>query len=87
MLESVGKAWHTCKARLMDMRRLSRVELMLWVWGVTIAMASCFVGLMLNRLVGLGTALVIQAINVYPNAYELHFPVRIFIAFVFLLLF
>ena len=36
LLESVSKAWHTCKARLMGAWRLSLVELMLWVWGVTI---------------------------------------------------
>ena len=36
LLESVSKAWHTCKARLMGVRRLSRVKLMLWVWGMTI---------------------------------------------------
>ena len=34
-LESVCKAWHTCKVRLMGVRRLSRVELILWVRGVT----------------------------------------------------
>jgi hypothetical protein len=31
-----SKAWHTCKARLMGTQLLSRVELMLWVRGVTI---------------------------------------------------
>jgi hypothetical protein len=36
LLESVSKAWHTCKARLIGVRPLSRVELMLWVRGVTI---------------------------------------------------
>jgi hypothetical protein len=30
-LESVCKAWHTCKARCMGVRQLPRVELMLWV--------------------------------------------------------
>ena len=35
-LEFVSKAWHTCKARLMGAWPLSRVELMLWVRGVTI---------------------------------------------------
>jgi hypothetical protein len=34
-LESVCKVWHTCKVRLMGVWRLSRVELMLWVRGVT----------------------------------------------------
>ncbi|KAB1200204.1 Cation/calcium exchanger 5 [Morella rubra] len=51
-----------------------------------LAMAGCFAGPMFNMLVGLGTALVIQTANVYPNAYELHFHVGIVIAFVFLLL-
>uniref|UniRef100_A0A2N9ELT0 Sodium/calcium exchanger membrane region domain-containing protein n=1 Tax=Fagus sylvatica TaxID=28930 RepID=A0A2N9ELT0_FAGSY len=50
------------------------------------AMAGCFAGPMFNMLVGLGTALVIQTSNVYPNAYELHFHVGIVTAFVFLLL-
>ena len=36
LLESVSKAWHTCKARLMGVRRLSHVKLMFWVRGVTI---------------------------------------------------
>ncbi len=35
-LESASKAWHTGKARLMGVRRLSRVEFMLWVQGVTL---------------------------------------------------
>jgi hypothetical protein len=35
IFESVSKAWHTGKARLMGVWRLSRVELMLWVRGVT----------------------------------------------------
>jgi hypothetical protein len=35
-LEFVSKAWYTCKACLMGARLLSRVELMLWVRGVTI---------------------------------------------------
>ena len=35
-LEFVSKAWHTCKARLMSARPLSRVELKLWVRGVTV---------------------------------------------------
>ena len=50
------------------------------------AMAGCFAGPMFNMLVGLGTALVIQTSNVYPNAYELHVHVGIVTAFVFLLL-
>jgi sodium/potassium/calcium exchanger 6 len=50
------------------------------------AMAGCFAGPMFNMLVGLGTALVMQTANVYPNAYELHFHMGIVIAFVFLLL-
>ena len=33
--EFVSKSWHTGKARLIGVRRLSRVELMLWVRGVT----------------------------------------------------
>ena len=32
----VSEAWHTCMAKLMGVRPLSRVELMLWVRGVTI---------------------------------------------------
>ncbi len=36
LLESVSKAWHTCKAHLIGVRQLSHVELMLWVRGVTI---------------------------------------------------
>ncbi|XP_010458161.2 PREDICTED: cation/calcium exchanger 5-like isoform X1 [Camelina sativa] len=50
------------------------------------AMAGCFAGPMFNMLVGLGSALVMQTGNVYPNAYELGFHVGIVIAFVFLLL-
>lgn len=50
------------------------------------AMAGCFAGPMFNMLFGLGTALVIQTANVYPEAYELHFHVSIVVAFVFLLL-
>lgn len=50
------------------------------------AMAGCFAGPMFNMLFGLGTALVIQTFNVYPEAYELHFHVSIVVAFVFLLL-
>ncbi|KAH0994796.1 hypothetical protein GBA52_018660 [Prunus armeniaca] len=50
------------------------------------AMAGCFAGPMFNMLVGLGTALVIQTYNVYPEVYELQFHVGIIIAFVFLLL-
>uniref|UniRef100_A0A7N0TTN0 Sodium/calcium exchanger membrane region domain-containing protein n=1 Tax=Kalanchoe fedtschenkoi TaxID=63787 RepID=A0A7N0TTN0_KALFE len=51
-----------------------------------IAMAGCFAGPMFNMLVGLGTALVIQTANVYPEAYKLHFHTGIVVAFVFLLL-
>ncbi|GFP80652.1 cation/calcium exchanger 5 [Phtheirospermum japonicum] len=50
------------------------------------AMAGCFAGPMFNMLFGLGTALVIQTANVYPEAYELHFHTSIVVAFVFLLL-
>ncbi|XP_010549944.1 PREDICTED: cation/calcium exchanger 5 [Tarenaya hassleriana] len=50
------------------------------------AMAGCFAGPMFNMLVGLGTALVMQTANVYPNAYELQFHSGIVTAFVFLLL-
>ncbi|KAL6146622.1 hypothetical protein ACLB2K_057300 [Fragaria x ananassa] len=50
------------------------------------AMAGCFAGPMFNMLVGLGSALVMQTSNVYPEAYELQFHVGIVIAFVFLLL-
>lgn len=50
-----------------------------------LAMAGCFAGPMFNMLFGLGTALVIQTGNVYPEAYELHFHVSIVVAFVFLL--
>lgn len=49
------------------------------------AMAGCFAGPMFNMLVGLGTALVIQTANIYPQAYQLHFHTGIVIAFVFLL--
>ncbi|KAJ0464505.1 putative sodium/calcium exchanger membrane region [Helianthus annuus] len=50
------------------------------------AMAGCFAGPMFNMLFGLGTALVIQTANVYPEAYELQFHVSIVVAFVFLIL-
>ncbi|KAI4301819.1 hypothetical protein L6164_035061 [Bauhinia variegata] len=50
------------------------------------AMAGCFAGPMFNMLIGLGTALVIQTADVYPDAYKLNFHVGIVIAFVFLLL-
>ncbi|CAN4111168.1 unnamed protein product [Withania somnifera] len=50
------------------------------------AMAGCFAGPMFNMLFGLGTALVMQTANVYPEAYELHLHVSIVVAFVFLLL-
>ncbi|KAH0766629.1 hypothetical protein KY285_002500 [Solanum tuberosum] len=39
------------------------------------AMAGCFAGPMFNMLFGLGTALVMQTANVYPEAYELHLHV------------
>ncbi|XP_068664021.1 cation/calcium exchanger 5-like [Aristolochia californica] len=50
------------------------------------AMAGCFAGPMFNLLVGLGTALVLQTADVYPDAYELRFHISIIVAFVFLLL-
>ncbi|KAK6118577.1 hypothetical protein DH2020_047690 [Rehmannia glutinosa] len=50
------------------------------------AMAGCFAGPMFNMLFGLGTALVIQTANVFPEAYELHFHTSIVVAFVFLVL-
>ncbi|KAG4122555.1 hypothetical protein ERO13_D11G273900v2 [Gossypium hirsutum] len=50
------------------------------------AMAGCFAGPMFNMLVGLGSALVMQTTNVYPEAYQLNFHIGIIIAFVFLLL-
>ncbi|CAM8942046.1 unnamed protein product [Rhodiola kirilowii] len=50
------------------------------------AMAGCFAGPMFNMLIGLGTALVIQTTNVYPEAYKLQFHLGIVVAFVFLLL-
>lgn len=50
-----------------------------------LAMAGCFAGPMFNMLVGLGTALVIQTANSYPEAYQLQFHIGIVIAFVFLL--
>ncbi|KAK4406579.1 Cation/calcium exchanger 5 [Sesamum angolense] len=37
------------------------------------AMAGCFAGPMFNMLFGLGTALVIQTADVFPEAYQLHF--------------
>ena len=40
LLEFVSKAWHTYKAHLMGVRLLSRVELMLWVQGVTYTINS-----------------------------------------------
>ncbi|KAK9161264.1 hypothetical protein Syun_007605 [Stephania yunnanensis] len=49
------------------------------------AMAGCFACPMFNMLVGLGSALVSQTLNVYPSAYELQFHVSIVVAFVFLL--
>ncbi|KAG9457969.1 hypothetical protein H6P81_002477 [Aristolochia fimbriata] len=50
------------------------------------AMAGCFAGPMFNMLVGLGSALVLQTADVYPDAYELRFHISIIVAFVFLLL-
>lgn len=50
------------------------------------AMAGCFAGPMFNMLVGLGSALVIQTGNIYPEAYKLEFHIGIVIAFIFLLL-
>ncbi|KAK2983034.1 hypothetical protein RJ640_028531 [Escallonia rubra] len=50
------------------------------------AMAGCFACPMFNMLFGLGTALVIQTANVYPEAYKLHFHVSIAVAFMFLFL-
>ncbi|KAI3936357.1 hypothetical protein MKW92_036286 [Papaver armeniacum] len=50
------------------------------------AMAGCFAGPMFNMLVGLGTGLVIQTVDVYPLAYKIQFHLSIVIAFVFLLL-
>ncbi|GAA0139667.1 primary active transporter [Lithospermum erythrorhizon] len=50
------------------------------------AMAGCFAGPMFNMLFGLGTALVIQTADVFPEAYELHFHVSIVVAFIFLLM-
>ncbi|XP_077219144.1 cation exchanger 11 [Tasmannia lanceolata] len=50
------------------------------------AMAGCFACPMFNMLIGLGTALVIQTADVYPEAYELRFNMGIVVAFVFLFL-
>ncbi|KAF8401645.1 hypothetical protein HHK36_012591 [Tetracentron sinense] len=50
------------------------------------AMAGCFAGPMFNMLVGLGTALVMQTSDLYPQAYELRFHLSIVVAFGFLLL-
>lgn len=50
------------------------------------AMAGCFAGPMFNMLVGLGSALVIETGNAYPEAYILRFHIGIVIAFVFLFL-
>ncbi|KAI3980037.1 hypothetical protein MKX01_042691 [Papaver californicum] len=49
------------------------------------AMAGCFAGPMFNMLVGLGTGLVIQTVDVYPLPYKIQFHLSIVIAFVFLL--
>lgn len=50
------------------------------------AMAGCFACPMFNMLFGLGTALVMQTANVFPEAYALHFHISIVMAFIFLLL-
>lgn len=50
------------------------------------AMAGCFAGPMFNMLFGLGTALVMQTANVFPEAYELRFHTSIVVAFVFLIM-
>ncbi|KAI4302709.1 hypothetical protein MLD38_038426 [Melastoma candidum] len=50
------------------------------------AMAGCFAGPMFNMLVGMGTALVIQTYDIFPEAYVLRFNISIVTAFVFLLL-
>ncbi|XP_020598760.1 cation/calcium exchanger 5 [Phalaenopsis equestris] len=50
------------------------------------AVAGCFAGPMFNMLVGLGSALVMETGNLYPEAYKLQFHISIVIAFVFLLL-
>ncbi|PKA59313.1 Cation/calcium exchanger 5 [Apostasia shenzhenica] len=50
------------------------------------AMAGCFAGPMFNMLIGLGSAMVMEAAKVYPLAYKLQFHVSIVVAFVFLLL-
>lgn len=50
------------------------------------AMAGCFAGPMFNMLFGLGTGLVIETAEVFPEAYKLHFHTSIVVAFVFLLL-
>ncbi|CAL1393544.1 unnamed protein product [Linum trigynum] len=48
------------------------------------AMAGCFAGPMFNMLVGLGSALVVQTGEIYPEAYQLQFHISIVVAFVFL---
>ncbi|XP_051124186.1 cation/calcium exchanger 5-like isoform X1 [Andrographis paniculata] len=50
------------------------------------AMAGCFAGPMFNMLFGLGTGLVIETVEVFPEAYELRFHTSIVMAFVFLIL-
>ncbi|KAH6826406.1 cation exchanger 11 [Perilla frutescens var. hirtella] len=50
------------------------------------AMAGCFACPMFNMLFGLGTGLVIETADVFPEAYKLHFHTSIVVAFVFLLL-
>ncbi|CAN4108710.1 unnamed protein product [Withania somnifera] len=83
-----------CLAVLGELLKLPAAFLGLTVlaWGNSVgdlpamAMAGCFAGPMFNMLFGLGTALVMQTANVYPEAYELHLHVSIVVAFVFLLM-
>ncbi|GER55405.1 cation/calcium exchanger 5 [Striga asiatica] len=49
------------------------------------AMAGCFACPMFNMLFGLGTGLVMQTAEVFPEAYRLRFHTSIVVAFVFLL--
>ncbi|KAK8966923.1 Cation/calcium exchanger 5 [Platanthera guangdongensis] len=50
------------------------------------AMAGCFAGPMFNMLVGLGSALVMETISLYPGSFHLQLHVGIVVAFAFLLL-
>ncbi|CAI0551128.1 unnamed protein product [Linum tenue] len=50
------------------------------------AMAGCFAGPMFNMLVGLGSALVVQTGEMYPEAYQLKFHMGIVVAFGFLVM-